>query len=75
MKAKGIAQTCQMEVFSALINISQHSASLAEKVVEAEIFPAAVDRLRDRDEDVRMNVAHAGGGETLVGAVADHCEL
>ena len=47
----------QRQVFSALSQISKHSVSLAEMVIEAEIFPAAVACLRDPDEYVRKNVA------------------
>lgn len=46
----------QRQVFSALSQISKHSVSLAEMVVEAEVFPAAMATLRDPDQVVRKNV-------------------
>ncbi len=56
----------QRQVFSALSQISKHSLGLAEMVVEAEVFPAAVTCLRDPDEYVRKNVA------TLMREVVKH---
>lgn len=56
----------QRQVFSALSQISKHSVSLAEMVIEAEIFPAAVACLRDPDEYVRKNVT------TLMREVVKH---
>lgn len=56
----------QRQVFSALSQISKHSICLAEMVIEAEIFPAAVACLKDPDEYVRKNVA------TLMREVAKH---
>uniref|UniRef100_H3CRT2 Sperm associated antigen 6 n=1 Tax=Tetraodon nigroviridis TaxID=99883 RepID=H3CRT2_TETNG len=52
-------------VFSALGQIS-HSLDLAEAVVVAEVFPAALTCLRDPDEGVRKNVA------TLMREVVKH---
>lgn len=56
----------QRQVFSALSQISKHSVSLAEMVIEAEVFPAALVCLRDPDEYVRKNVT------TLMREVAKH---
>lgn len=56
----------QRQVFSALSQISKHSVSLAEMVIEAEIFPAAVICLKDPDEYVRKNVT------TLMREVVKH---
>lgn len=56
----------QRQVFSALCQISKHSVCLAEMVIEAEIFPAAVACLRDPDEYVRKNVT------TLMREVVKH---
>lgn len=46
----------QRQVFSALSQISKHSVSLAEMVIEAEIFPAAITCLTDPDDYVRKNI-------------------
>lgn len=56
----------QRQVFSALSQISKHSVSLAEMVVEADIFPAAIVCLRDPDEYVKKNVT------TLMREVVKH---
>lgn len=56
----------QRHVFSALGQISKHSVDLAEMVVVAELFPAALTCLRDPDEGVRKNVA------TLMREVVKH---
>lgn len=56
----------QRHVFSALSQISKHSVDLAEMVVMAEVFPAALACLRDPDEHVRKNVT------TLMREVAKH---
>lgn len=56
----------QRHVFSALGQISKHSVDLAEAVVVAEVFPAALTCLRDPDECVRKNVA------TLMREVVKH---
>ena len=56
----------QRQVFAALSQISKHSVSLAEMVIEAEILPAAVTCLRDPDEYVRKNVS------TLMREVVKH---
>lgn len=53
-------------MFSALSQISKHSVELAEMVVVAEVFPAALACLRDPDEHVRKNVA------TLMREVVKH---
>lgn len=56
----------QRQVFSALSQVSKHSVSLAEMVIEAEVFPAALACLRDPDEYVRKNVT------TLMREVVKH---
>lgn len=56
----------QRQVFSALSQVSKHSVSLAEMVIEAEVFPAALACLRDPDECVRKNVT------TLMREVVKH---
>lgn len=61
-----VSGVSQRQVFSALSHISKHSVSLAEMVVEADVFPAAVACLRDPDEYVRKNVS------TLMREVAKH---
>lgn len=61
-----VGVSMQRQVFSALSQISKHSVSLAEMVVEADIFPAAVACLRDQDEYVRKNVT------TLMREVVKH---
>lgn len=53
-------------MFSALGQMSKHSVDLAEMVVVAEVFPAALLCLRDPDEGVRKNVA------TLMREVVKH---
>lgn len=53
-------------MFAALTQISKHSVSLAEMVIEAEIFPAAMSCLRDPDEYVKKNVV------TLMREVVKH---
>lgn len=53
-------------MFAALSQISKHSVSLAEMVIEAEVFPAAVSCLRDADEYVKKNVV------TLMREVVKH---
>ena len=54
------------QVFSALSQIAKHSVDLAEMVVEAEIFPAVLTALKDRDDFVKKNVA------TLIREIAKH---
>ena len=54
------------QVFSALSQIAKHSVDLAEMVVEAEIFPAVLQCLKDSDEYVKKNVA------TLIREIAKH---
>lgn len=54
------------QVCSCLGQIAKHSVELAELVVEGEIFPAALDRLKDTDLYVRKNAA------TLCREVAKH---
>ena len=56
----------QRQVFSALSQIAKHSVDLAEMVVEAEIFPAVLNCLKDADEYVKKNVA------TLIREIAKH---
>ena len=53
-------------MFSALSQIAKHSVDLAEMVVEAEIFPAVLQCLKDSDEYVKKNVA------TLIREIAKH---
>ena len=53
-------------MLSALSQISKHSVGLAELVVEAEVFPAALACLRDPDDYVRKNVT------TLMREVVKH---
>lgn len=56
----------QRQVFSALGQIAKHSVDLAEMVMEAEIFPAALASLKDPDEYVRKNVT------TLIREITKH---
>lgn len=65
-RAKTSVLSVQRQVFAVLSQISKHSVSLAEMVIEAEVFPAAVASLRDPDEYVRKNVA------TLMREVVKH---
>lgn len=55
-----------VQVFSALSQISKHTVELAELVVEAEIFPAVLSSLKDHDEYVQKNIA------TLIREIAKH---
>lgn len=54
------------QVFSALGQMSKHTVDLAERVVEAEIFPAVLTCLKDTNEYVQKNVA------TLIQEIAKH---
>ena len=45
------------QVCSCLGQIAKHSVELGELVVEGEIFPSALDRLKDTDHAVRKNAA------------------
>ena len=54
------------QVCSALSQISKHTVDLAETVVEGEIFPHALNCLRDIDGFVRKNAA------TLICEIAKH---
>lgn len=54
------------QVLSCLSQISKHTVELAELVVEGEIFPPVLDRLRDPDSFVRKNAA------TLIREVVKH---
>lgn len=54
------------QVCSCLSQIAKHSVELAELVVEAEIFPAVLERLKDTDTIVKKNAA------TLVREIAKH---
>ena len=65
-KVKNTFLSLQRQVFSALSQIAKHSVDLAEMVVEAEIFPAVLQCLKDQDEYVKKNVA------TLIREIAKH---
>ena len=56
----------QRQVLSALSQIAKHSVDLAEMVVEAEIFPAVLTCLKDKDEYVKKNAS------TLIREIGKH---
>lgn len=56
------------QVCSALSQIAKHTVDLAETVVDGEIFPEALNCLRDIDGFVRKNAA------TLICEIAKHTQ-
>jgi hypothetical protein len=56
------------QICSALSQIAKHTVDLAETVVDGEIFPEALNCLRDIDGFVRKNAA------TLICEIAKHTQ-